>query len=191
MAAASNPPRPLPLTDTVPTLASRDRNNISATNVLHPHTSRSRHSNNPSISSQRSSSGLLAFFDRTLTGITEAKLRQHQLNGRVSTGSDLLPSVRPSSTILPSDPPSKPYTETDPSFPKPIRAPRYDSKMHQTSSRLLRMTDDDRPFTKVRSSQLPTLASREEKGVQGCQESPKGWRHGGIDRGISCGTKRC
>lgn len=157
MAAASNPPRPLPLTDTVPTLASRDRNNISATNVLHPHTSRSRHSNNPSISSQRSSSGLLAFFDRTLTGITEAKLRQHQLNGRVSTGSDLLPSVRPSSTILPSDPPSKPYTETDPSFPKPIRAPRYDSKMHQTSSRLLRMTDDDRPFTKDFKDLFATL----------------------------------
>jgi hypothetical protein len=29
--------------------------------------------------------------------------------------------------------------------------------MHQTSSRLLRMTDDDRPFTKVRRVVLPNL----------------------------------
>lgn len=48
------------------------------------------------------------------------------------------------------DPPySRPYSETDPSHPPPILLPRIDNKMHQTSSRLLRMTDDDRPFTKV------------------------------------------
>lgn len=44
---------------------------------------------------------------------------------------------------------SQPYTETDPSQPAPVLLPRVDNKMHQTSSRLLRMTDDDRPFTKV------------------------------------------
>lgn len=50
------------------------------------------------------------------------------------------------------DPPySRPYSETDPSHPPPILLPRIDNKMHQTSSRLLRMTDDDRPFTKVSS----------------------------------------
>lgn len=50
------------------------------------------------------------------------------------------------------DPPySRPYSETDPSQPPPILLPRIDNKMHQTSSRLLRMTDDDRPFTKVSS----------------------------------------
>lgn len=52
------------------------------------------------------------------------------------------------------DPPySRPYSETDPSHPPPILLPRIDNKMHQTSSRLLRMTDDDRPFTKVSSLQ--------------------------------------
>lgn len=44
---------------------------------------------------------------------------------------------------------SQPYSKTDASQPPPIRLPKIDNKMHQTSSRLLRMTDDDRPFTKV------------------------------------------
>lgn len=55
-----------------------------------------------------------------------------------------------SQTFSAQDPPySRPYSETDPSQPPPILLPRIDNKMHQTSSRLLRMTDDDRPFTKV------------------------------------------
>lgn len=44
---------------------------------------------------------------------------------------------------------SQPYSETDSSQPPPLILPKLDNKMHQTSSRLLRMTDDDRPFTKV------------------------------------------
>jgi hypothetical protein len=40
--------------------------------------------------------------------------------------------------LLPRDPTSSVLLDTDNS-----------SKMHQTSSRLLRMTEDDRPFTKV------------------------------------------
>jgi hypothetical protein len=47
------------------------------------------------------------------------------------------------------DPPSQRYSETDPNTLPPLKLPSTDSKMHQTSSRLLRMTDDDRPFTKV------------------------------------------
>lgn len=59
-----------------------------------------------------------------------------------------------SQTFSAQDPPySRPYSETDPSQPPPILLPRIDNKMHQTSSRLLRMTDDDRPFTKVSSLQ--------------------------------------
>lgn len=54
-----------------------------------------------------------------------------------------------SQTLLEESPYSQPYSETDPSQPPPIILPRSDDKMHQTSSRLLRMTDDDRPFTKV------------------------------------------
>ncbi len=56
-------------------------------------------------------------------------------------------------TLVHGDPPSQPYSETDPSHPEPTLVPRLlDNKMHQTSSRLLRMTDDDRPFTKVSPS---------------------------------------
>lgn len=56
---------------------------------------------------------------------------------------------RSSQASLVQDPPSQPYTETDPNRPLPIRVSNKENKMHQTSSRLLRMTDDDRPFTKV------------------------------------------
>jgi len=52
---------------------------------------------------------------------------------------------------------SQPYTETDPNRPLPIRQPAADSKMHQTSSRLLRMTDDERPFTKDFKDLFSTL----------------------------------
>lgn len=43
----------------------------------------------------------------------------------------------------PARPPAEPQA-------RHYRLPVSDSKMHQTSSRLLRMTDDDRPFTRVR-----------------------------------------
>lgn len=47
-------------------------------------------------------------------------------------------------------PPSVSYAEADPSRPAPVLLlPTLEGNMHQTSSRLLRMTDDDRPFTKV------------------------------------------
>lgn len=44
---------------------------------------------------------------------------------------------------------SQPYSETDPNTQPPIKVSPRDNKMHQTSSRLLRMTDDERPFTKA------------------------------------------
>lgn len=47
------------------------------------------------------------------------------------------------------NPPSQPYSTADPNRPPPLLLLTSDNKMHQTSSRLLRMTDDDRPFTKV------------------------------------------
>jgi hypothetical protein len=55
------------------------------------------------------------------------------------------------------DPFARPYTETDPNYPQPVRLSRLDNKMHQTSSRLLRMTDDDRPFTKDFKDLFATL----------------------------------
>ncbi|KAG6003175.1 hypothetical protein E4U21_002289 [Claviceps maximensis] len=53
--------------------------------------------------------------------------------------------------------PSQPYSETDSSLPAPIRSTSSDKKMHQTSSRLLRMTDDDRPFTRDFKDLFATL----------------------------------
>ncbi|KAI2472962.1 RGS-domain-containing protein [Annulohypoxylon bovei var. microspora] len=63
---------------------------------------------------------------------------------------------RPSQSSL-RDPISKPYSETDASRPPPILLPGLENKMHQTSSRLLRMTDDDRPFTKDFKDLFSTL----------------------------------
>ncbi|OLN88068.1 Developmental regulator flbA [Colletotrichum chlorophyti] len=63
----------------------------------------------------------------------------------------------PSQVSLVQDLPSQPYSETDPNRPLPYRLPSIESKMHQTSSRLLRMTDDDRPFTKDFKDLFSTL----------------------------------
>jgi hypothetical protein len=62
------------------------------------------------------------------------------------------PTARQS--LLETDPPSQAYSNTASDTPAPIVLPRSDNynKMHQTSSRLLRMTSDDRPFTRVRKN---------------------------------------
>ncbi|KAK3307027.1 regulator of G protein signaling domain-containing protein [Chaetomium strumarium] len=148
-------------------------------------THRPHHLSHQSISSQRTG-GFLAFVDRTIAGITEPRVRPRQSLSRISTGPELLagaqsspdggfrtarptskyaPSTRltlvegkqPSPTLLVGNPPSQPYSETDPSLPEPTRLPGLDNKMHQTSSRLLRMTDDDRPFTRDFKDLFSTL----------------------------------
>lgn len=54
-------------------------------------------------------------------------------------------------SLLETNPPSQAYSNTASDTPPPITfVPQGNhSKMHQTSSRLLRMTNDDRPFTRV------------------------------------------
>jgi hypothetical protein len=54
-------------------------------------------------------------------------------------------------SLLETNPPSQAYSDTASNTPPPISfvPGRNNSKMHQTSSRLLRMTDDERPFTRV------------------------------------------
>ena len=136
--------------------------------------STSLHRPHQSIGGSQRSGGFLAFVDRTI-----GEIRPRQSLSRISIGPDqfghvqpsperALRSARPASnyaapvgltpvdgkqpspTLVLGNPPSKPYTETDPSLPEPTLVSRLvDNKMHQTSSRLLRMTDDDRPFTKV------------------------------------------
>jgi hypothetical protein len=67
------------------------------------------------------------------------------------TKSNTPSSVTPRQSLLETDPPSQAYSNTATDTPAPIvlRAPGNYNKMHQTSSRLLRMTSDDRPFTRV------------------------------------------
>ena len=59
-------------------------------------------------------------------------------------------------SLLDTDPPSQSYDHTDTTQPEPILQ-NSSNKMHQTSSRLLRMTDDERPFTRVRRMGRPSL----------------------------------
>lgn len=124
--------------------------------------------------------------DRTQSAISPTSLRHKRSVSRLSisgdssallrgaeTASDTILRHRPASLAVSSPsssvrgfstPPqepiySSPYTETDRSQPAPVILPRVDNKMHQTSSRLLRMTDDDRPFTKV-SQPIPSIVIR-------------------------------
>ncbi|KAH8912570.1 RGS-domain-containing protein [Coniochaeta sp. PMI_546] len=129
--------------------------------------------------------GLFAFaaaaLDKTLSGLSEPRVRHRQSLNRLSIGPDsAIGSGRPSpekpsrhrltssnfsssSTLLGEGKASSgnqfstPYAETDPNRPLPIHISRPDNKMHQTSSRLLRMTDDDRPFTKDFNDLFSTL----------------------------------
>lgn len=80
---------------------------------------------------------------------TAGSARTHSTSASLTSASRAEIKVVPP-TAQANDPPSQPYHETDPSLPAPIRLTAADKKMHQTSSRLLRMTDDDRPFTRVR-----------------------------------------
>lgn len=128
----------------------------------------------PRIYSQRSGGILSRAKDRTqsaFASISEPILRPRHSNpglARFTEGDSLAPltsasisapspSKSPSTDSLSSgeytlarrNPPAQAYVDTDASLPLPIRLRRNDPKMHQTSSRLLRMTDDDRPYTRV------------------------------------------
>ncbi|OAA77014.1 developmental regulator flbA [Akanthomyces lecanii RCEF 1005] len=140
----------------------------------------------PRIASQRSSGGILSRAkDRTqsaFASISEPVLRPRPSNpglARFTHGESLAPANRapaaattasppsknPSSDSLSSgeytvagrNPPSQAYVNTDASHPLPIRQTRGEPKMHQTSSRLLRMTDDDRPYTRDFKDLFSTL----------------------------------
>ncbi|KAH6710483.1 developmental regulator flbA [Verticillium dahliae] len=74
-----------------------------------------------------------------------------------STGTFAAEGKHPSQVSLANEVPSSPYSDTDPNRPLPIRIPAVENKMHQTSSRLLRMTDDDKPFTKHSAALNPAI----------------------------------
>ncbi|KUJ10309.1 RGS-domain-containing protein [Mollisia scopiformis] len=62
-------------------------------------------------------------------------------------------------SLLETDPPSQAYANTSSDTPPPIAfvPPTNYNKMHQTSSRLLRMTSDERPFTRDFKDLFSTL----------------------------------
>ncbi|KAM3488580.1 hypothetical protein MY3957_008152 [Beauveria namnaoensis] len=136
----------------------------------------------PRIYSQRSGGILSRAKDRTqsaFASISEPILRPRHSNSglaRFTEGDSLSPltsasisapspSKSPSTDSLSSgeytlarrNPPAQAYVDTDASLPLPIRLRRNDPKMHQTSSRLLRMTDDDRPYTRDFKDLFSTL----------------------------------
>ncbi|EGX90783.1 developmental regulator flbA [Cordyceps militaris CM01] len=147
------------------------------------HTSSVSTSSLPRIGSQRSSGAssiLSRAKDRTqsaFASFSEPVLRTRHSNpglARFTHGESIVPLTKatassptksPSSDSLSSgeytlaarNPPSQPYADTDASLPLPIRQPRNEPKMHQTSSRLLRMTDDDRPYTRDFKDLFSTL----------------------------------
>jgi hypothetical protein len=108
----------------------------------------------PRVRSRQSLNRLSIFgVDSALLGSGQSspdKSDRHRSSSNFSSSSTVLGEGKSLGTAsLLKDPPSQPYTATDPNRPLPIHGSRVDNKMHQTSSRLLRMTDDDRPFTKV------------------------------------------
>ncbi|KJZ77953.1 Developmental regulator flbA [Hirsutella minnesotensis 3608] len=64
---------------------------------------------------------------------------------------------QPAEATKPGESPTRPSADEKPPLPPRPKRPIADSKMHQTSSRLLRMTDDDRPFTRDFKDLFATL----------------------------------
>lgn len=89
----------------------------------------------------------------------KSRIRSFSSNSSAPSTTSLspVPDAKRSSQVSLKDPISKPYSETDASRPPPILLPGLQNKMHQTSSRLLRMTDDDRPFTRDFKDLFSTL----------------------------------
>ncbi|KAI0847557.1 RGS-domain-containing protein [Daldinia vernicosa] len=87
----------------------------------------------------------------------KSRIRSFSGNSSGPSTPSLLSPVKRTSQLSLKDPISKPYSETDATRPPPIILSGTQNKMHQTSSRLLRMTDDDRPFTKDFKDLFSTL----------------------------------
>ncbi|KAI0009983.1 RGS-domain-containing protein [Xylariaceae sp. FL0662B] len=90
-----------------------------------------------------------------------SRIRSFSSNSSTPT-TPVLPSPlsnrKPASQASLKDPISKPYSETDATRPPPVLLHNpQKNKMHQTSSRLLRMTNDDRPFTRDFKDLFSTL----------------------------------
>ncbi|KAH8804895.1 regulator of G protein-like protein [Xylogone sp. PMI_703] len=91
---------------------------------------------------------------------SEATPRDLYEQARAASGNlAALTAVASRQSLLETDPPSQPYTDTAADQPAPVIVNPLISKhkMHQTSSRLLRMTSDERPFTRDFKDLFSTL----------------------------------
>ncbi|KAJ2901963.1 Developmental regulator flbA [Zalerion maritima] len=100
--------------------------------------------------------------DRPRTGLPHppgvSPFSQHSASSSTSTLITNFDQRQTSQTsLVVQDLPSQPYSKTDPNQPPPKLLPHVQNKMHQTSSRLLRMTEDDRPFTRDFKDLFSTL----------------------------------
>ncbi|KAH7132751.1 regulator of G protein signaling domain-containing protein [Dactylonectria macrodidyma] len=123
---------------------------------------------------QRSSSAILALamaaLDRTqsaIATISEPVIRPRHSNGTLETlpppqldtrlGALQLGQEPPAQECLEPVPCCPPHSATEPNRPPPAKSTVTANKMHQTSSRLLRMTDDNQPFTRDFEDLFSTL----------------------------------
>lgn len=138
----------------------RDRTSSAIASFTEP-TLRTRNSTNSlapgskSITSQAGSRGsAISLFE------TERQFTERPVPSRRASQISTLRAVSPEAVIHPSkyrhslletNPPSQAYeyTSTNSPLPTVTLLSGNHNKMHQTSSRLLRMTDDERPFTRV------------------------------------------
>ncbi|RCI10331.1 hypothetical protein L249_4369 [Ophiocordyceps polyrhachis-furcata BCC 54312] len=128
--------------------------------------SSSNNNNDPVIRPRQSVSGLSRLSLAPATppcsepSSPEKKTEFKVLSSSSPTSARPPPLLDDSLSVLDDSPPVGPSPETEPlRSPTPVvsRSPVLDSKMHQTSSRLLRMTDDDRPFTRDFKDLFATL----------------------------------
>ncbi|OBT66224.1 hypothetical protein VE03_04381 [Pseudogymnoascus sp. 23342-1-I1] len=95
---------------------------------------------------------------RTAGDSEKSPERKSDLSRSISPQSKEAQSTTPRPGLQDTEPPSQSYEDTDANTPTPrkVGAPEQ-STMHQTSSRLLRMTEDDRPFNRDFKDLFATL----------------------------------
>jgi hypothetical protein len=107
----------------------------------------------------------------SITGQEDSKNQSERAEAQRGSNSNFsqLSTLRPQTSepsphrrrksLLDTNPPSQSYESTEADTPSPttvVQQGNY-NKMHQTSSRLLRMTDDERPFTRVSVNTAPAM----------------------------------
>ncbi|ELR07510.1 hypothetical protein VC83_02109 [Pseudogymnoascus destructans] len=167
-------PEKNPSIDSLPRVRSNSKQRQSTLSTTSSRSSRTNLLTFAALARDKTTSAIATFSDP----VTRAQVsRKNSHNHRTDGDSDKSPKRKsdPSRSITPqakesqsittprsglqdTEPPSQSYEDTDANTPTPMKvvAPER-STMHQTSSRLLRMTEDDRPFTRDFKDLFATL----------------------------------